>query len=139
MADIPHIHYNGASKVIIRLCEIANALIDGGGGDSASIVELQSQIAAIQETIGVSPGTITASVENDILILTGAGASVKGNHLLLISGDAIAADNVLHFGDDTVQGEVENGVLALDGASVSDNCAVIVSPGISVQNNVLYM
>ena len=98
MADISHIHYTGASKVIHRLCGTVNALVDGGGGgDSAAIAELQAQIAAIREALEALPNEITASVENDILILTGAGASVKGTRLILVSNSVSASGDTLTF------------------------------------------
>jgi len=36
------INYTGSSKVIIRLCEMVNQLIDGGGGDSVSYTQTLS-------------------------------------------------------------------------------------------------
>ena len=100
MPDIPHVYYSGDSKPIIRLCGAVNALIDhGGGGDIAPavIAEIQSQIAAVREAISALPYTIAASVENNVLILNGAGASVRGNHLVLASGDVSVSADVLRF------------------------------------------
>ena len=118
MSDISHIHYTGASKVVIRLCEIVNVLIEESGkanieidaalsensqnpvqnrAIAAAITGLQAQITAVQEAIGISPGAITASVENDILVLTGAGAFVKGTRLILLSNSVSASGDTLTF------------------------------------------
>lgn len=38
MSDIPHITYNGDSKVILRMCETINAIIDRGGGHVSLLI-----------------------------------------------------------------------------------------------------
>lgn len=117
MAEIPHLAYNGDSKIIIRLVETVNALITDGAGtnievDNAlsgssgnpvqnavitdALATLSGRLSAIQETIGVAPG-FTASVESDVLTLSGAGAAVKGNHLLLVSDGASVSGGVLYL------------------------------------------
>lgn len=100
MSDIPHIAYNGESKVIRRLCQSVNALADGGGGGgadvTAAISALSERIDALQDTVGVTPG-LTASVENGVLILTGSGAAVKSSRLVLVSNSVSVSGNAVIF------------------------------------------
>ena len=49
------INYNGSSKVILRLCEMVNQLIDGGGGGGSTVTYTQT----------LSSGTKTGSISID--------------------------------------------------------------------------
>lgn len=99
---IQHINYSGQSKPIIRLAEAVNYLIDnggGGGGDGAScqIDKIIPQLEAIQA--GVSALTsLTARVENNILILEGTGAAVGASGNLILNSNQVYVDNgILYF------------------------------------------
>lgn len=63
MSDIPHITYNGESKVIQRLCQTVNALIDRGGGTvslliSKSVTANGTYSASGENALGYSDVTV---------------------------------------------------------------------------------
>ena len=80
------INYHGSSKVIIRLCEMVNQLIDGGGGGGGSTVTYTSLL---------SSGTKTGEIEIDG-VSTDMYAPTPPTKLSDLSNDAGFIDNTVN-------------------------------------------
>ena len=114
------INYNGSSKVIIRLCEMVNQLIDGGGGGS-TVTYTQTLSSGTKtgeiEIDGVStdmyaptPPTNVSDLTNDAGYLTSSDVSA-----VAMSGDYSDLSNKPTLGTAAAENVgVANGVAELD-------------------------
>ena len=69
MAEISHVNYNGDSKVIIRLCEAVNALIDRGGGKVSLLISktvTENGIYSAEDENALGYSTVTVNVPTAI-------------------------------------------------------------------------